>query len=90
MSAFSPLNKAILREVERVCRKNAYVAWVVGNAQYYGLPIPVDELTAELGEQVGLTCDKLLTARFRGNSAQQMREYGRRPSRESVVIFRKP
>jgi len=79
-----------LREVELVCRKNAYVAWVVGNAQYYGLPIPVDELTAELGEQVGLTCDKLLTARFRGNSAQQMREYGRRPSRESVVIFRKP
>jgi len=79
-----------LREANRVCRPGAPIAFVVGNAQYYGLPIPVDELTAEVGKQAGLECEKVLVARYRGNSAQQMREYGRNPSRESIVIFRKP
>lgn len=78
-----------LREMMRVCKSGARIALVVGNAQYYGLPLPVDELTAELGEQIGLTCDKIVAVRYRGNSAQQMGKYGRNPSRESVVIFRK-
>jgi len=79
-----------LREVARVCKPGAKVAFVVGNAQYCGLGIPVDELTAQIGEQVGLKCDGLLVARYRGNSAQQMGKYGRKPSRESVVLFHKP
>lgn len=62
----------------------------MGNAQYRGVPIAVDELTAEIGEQAGLRCDKLIVARYRGNSAQQMGKYGRNPSRESVVVFRRP
>lgn len=78
-----------LREVGRVCKQNARVAFVVGNAQYRGVPVTVDELTAEVGEQAGLTCTKIAVARFRGNSAQQMGKYGRRPSRESVVVFQK-
>jgi hypothetical protein len=77
-----------LREFRRVCRPSANLAIVVGNAQYYGETILVDELTAEIGEQAGLSCEKLCTARYRGNSAQQMGEYGRRPSRESVVLLR--
>jgi len=47
----------------------------------------VDELTAEIGEQAGLRCDKIIAARYRGNSAQQMRDHGRKPSRESIVVF---
>jgi hypothetical protein len=77
----------VLREVRRVCKRNARVAFVVGNAQYRGVPITVDELTAEVGEQAGLKCEKLLVARYRGNSAQQMGKHGRNPSRESVVVF---
>src|SRR5262249_12259727 len=42
-----------LREAARVCRPGGYVAFIVGNAQYYGQPILVDELTAEIGVQVG-------------------------------------
>jgi hypothetical protein len=80
----------VLREVRRVCKRKARVAFVVGNAQYRAVPILVDELTAEIGEQAGLTCEKLIVARYRGNSAQQMGKYGRNPSRESVVIFRRP
>jgi hypothetical protein len=79
-----------LKETARVCRKGARLAFVVGNAQYSGERIPVDELTAEIGEQVGLRCEKLVAVRERGNSAQQMGKYGRNPSRESVVEFVKP
>jgi hypothetical protein len=79
-----------LREGHRVCQKGARIAFVVGNAQYGGVPVLVDELVARIGEQVGLKCDRIIVTRYRGNSAQQMREYGRRPSRESIVVFRKP
>lgn len=79
----------VLRELKRVCRKKAPIALVVGNAQYRGEPVPVDELIAEVGEQAGLTCERLLVARYRGNSAQQMGKHGRNPSRESIVVFKK-
>jgi len=78
-----------LREIHRVCSKGARVAMVVGNAQYSGEPVLVDELTAEIGQQVGLSCERVAVARWRGNSAQQMGRYGRCPSRESVVILRR-
>lgn len=78
-----------LKEIHRVCKAGAMIAFVVGNAQYCGVPILVDELTAEIGNQVGLSCEKIIVARWRGNSAQQMGEYGRQPSRESIVIFQK-
>lgn len=78
-----------LREIKRVCKANARIAYILGNAQYFGIPILVDEITAEIGEQVGLTCEKILVARYRGNSAQQMGKYGRIPSRESILLFKK-
>lgn len=78
-----------LREVARVCRPKARIAFVVGNAQYGGQSIVVDEFTAELGETAGLTCTEIRVVRWRGNSAQQMGRFGRRASRESIVMFRK-
>lgn len=78
------------KEMRRVSRAGARIALVVGNAQYYGVPVLVDELTADVGKQVGLTCEGLLVVRNRGNSAQQMGRFGRRPSRESVVLFCNP
>ncbi|HUU91805.1 MAG TPA: DNA methyltransferase [Phycisphaerae bacterium] len=79
-----------LREIERVCRPEARIALVLGNAQYRGVTIPVDELTAEIAENAGLGCDRLLAVRYRGNSAQQMGKFGRRPSRETIVLLNKP
>ena len=78
-----------LREVARVCKTDGKVAFVLGNAQYQGVPLLVDEFTAEIGEQVGLACEEIRAIRWRGNSAQQMGRYGRKGSRESVVMFRK-
>ena len=79
-----------LCEVARVCRKGAKIAFVVGNTQYDGKAILVDEFTAEIGEQAGLTCKEIRAVRWRGNSAQQMGKYGRVASRESVVMFENP
>ena len=79
-----------LCEVSRVCCKGAHVAFVVGNAQYDGKAVHVDEFTAEIGEQAGLICQEIRAVRWRGNSAQQMGKYGRMAARESVVIFVKP
>jgi len=79
-----------LRELRRVCKRRARVALVVGNAQYCGVPVMVDELAAEIAEQVGLRCDELRTVRYRGNSAQQMKEFGRHRSRETILILTRP
>ena len=65
------------------------MAYVVGNACYSGVPIPVDEILAHIGQQIGLKLKRIVAVRYRGNSAQQMGAYGRQPSRESVVIFQK-
>ena len=78
-----------LREVARVCRNNAKIAFVLGNARYGGKAILVDEFTAELGERAGLACQEIRAVRWRGNSAQQMGKYGRVASRESIVMFEK-
>jgi hypothetical protein len=78
-----------LSECTRLLKPGGRIAFVVGNAQYRGCRLLVDELIAEIGTAIGLNLDKILAVRFRGNSAQQMREFGRMPSRESVVVFRK-
>lgn len=78
-----------LREAGRVCRRGARIAFVVGNARYEGRHVLVDEFTAEMGEQAGLTCTEIRAVRWRGNSAQQMGRYGRSAARESVVLFEK-
>ena len=78
-----------LSELMRVCKRGARIALVLGNAQYCGQPIPVDELTAEIGEQAGLVCDGLVVVRYRGNSAQQMARFGRRASRETLLLLRR-
>ncbi len=79
-----------LCEVARVCRQGARAAFVVGNTQYDGTAILVDEFTAEIGEHVGLTCNEIRAVRWRGNSAQQMGKYGLKAARESIVMFEKP
>ena len=76
-----------LREISRVLRPGCPAALVVGNARYEGRALLVDELTAEIGEAAGLTCTEIRVLRLRGNSAQQMGRFGRRPSRESLVLF---
>ena len=79
----------ILVEAQRICKTGGRIALVVGNAQYAGVQILVDQIVASIGESIGLRCEALCVARLRGNSAQQMAKFGRQPSRETIVTFRR-
>ncbi len=72
-----------------VLKPDAPAAFVVGNVRHGGVMVPVDEILVEIGEQAGYTFECGWVARLRGNSAQQMASYGREPSRETVVIFKR-
>jgi len=78
-----------LLEVARILRNDGYAAYVIGNVRHAGVMVPVDEILCEIGPRVGLEFVKAWVLRRRGNSAQQMGEYGREPARETVVLFKK-
>lgn len=78
-----------LAEIYRCLKNRGKVGMVVSNVRFSGVSIPVDEILAEIGLQVGLTCREIWVARYRGNSSQQMRDYKRDPSRESIIIWEK-
>ena len=78
-----------LLEAQRICKGGGRIALIIGNAQYAGVPVLVDEIVASIGESIGLHCEDISVARLRGNSAQQMAKFGRQPSRESIVTFKR-
>jgi DNA modification methylase len=78
-----------LKGLYPLVKENGHIVFVLGNVRFAGIIIPVDEIVAEIGEQVGLRWQKTVVARYRGNSAQQMGKFGRELSRESVIIWRK-
>ncbi|MBA2741048.1 MAG: hypothetical protein H0U46_03450 [Actinobacteria bacterium] len=77
----------VLSEIRRVLVPAGRAALIVGNAQYSGISIPVDEHLADVAERAGFVVDSVNTLRMRGNSAQQMAVYGRRAARESAVCL---
>jgi len=77
------------KELYEVVKTGGKVSFVVGNVRYSGTTIPVDTLLAEIAADVGFTLEKIIVARYRGNSPQQMGKFGREPSRESIIIWRK-
>ena len=78
-----------LSEINRSLKPKTKVGFVVSNVRYAGVNIVVDEILSEIGAQVGLTPKEIWAVRYRGNSSQQMRDYRRNPSRESIVIWEK-
>jgi hypothetical protein len=78
-----------LQEVARVLHPGGHVAYVVGNVRHAGVMVPVDRVVTELAAQVGLAFDSAWVIRLRGNSAQQMGQFGKEPSRETVVLLSK-
>ncbi len=78
-----------LQEVHRVLRNGGRAAYIVGNVRHSGIMVPVDEIIGQIATQTGLTLQAAWVMRLRGNSAQQMREFGREPSRESILFLSK-
>lgn len=79
-----------LKEIDKSLKKDGKVLMVVSNVRYEGVTIPVDLILAEIGVQTGLKLTAIWVARKRGNSSQQMKRYARRPSRESIIIWKSP
>lgn len=78
-----------LKEMASVLKSRKHIGLVVSNVRFAGIMIPVDELLAEIGEQVGLKLKKIFVLRYRGNSSQQMLRHKREPARESLIVWQK-
>ena len=78
-----------LSGIHRSLKPKGKVGFVVSNVRYAGVNIVVDEILAEIGSEVGLTPKDIWVVRYRGNSSQHMRDYERKPSRESIIIWEK-
>lgn len=74
--------------LERIIKKGGRLAFVVGNVRWGGVVVPVDHLLALIAERLGFKLEKIFVTRFKGNSPQQMKRYGKIPVRESIVILR--
>lgn len=79
-----------LLQMKKCLKNNGQLALVVSNVRFGGINIPVDQILAQIGKQAGLHIDSILTARYRGNSAQQMGKFKRKPSRESIILWVNP
>jgi len=78
-----------LSEISRCLKPGGKVGMVVSNVRFAGVNIPVDQILADIGAQTQLVPQEIWALRYRGNSSQQMRDYSRMPSRESVIIWEK-
>ncbi len=79
----------VIQEWARVLAPGAKVAMVVDNVRFEGELLPVDLVLSEMAEEVGFQVEEIIVARYKGNSSQQMKKYGRVPVRESIVVWRK-
>lgn len=77
----------VLKAVRQSLINGGYAAFVLGNVRFTGVSVPVDEIVMAIGASVGLIPQKIIVARRRNNSAQQMRDFGRDPARESIIIW---
>jgi site-specific DNA-methyltransferase (cytosine-N4-specific) len=79
----------VIKEWHRVLAEDAKVAMVVDNVRFEGEIVPVDLVLSEFAENNGFKVKKIIIARYKGNSSQQMKKYGRVPVRESIVVWEK-
>ena len=79
----------VINQCSQVLNPGAKVAMVVDNVRFEGEMIPVDLILSEMAEEVGFKVEQIITARYKGNSSQQMGKYGRVPVRESIIVWEK-
>jgi hypothetical protein len=79
----------VARNIATYLKPGGRVALVVANAQFAGESVPTDLMLSELAGQHGLRTEGIWITRYKGNSSQQMAVYGRRPVRESILLWRK-
>jgi predicted transcriptional regulator with HTH domain len=80
----------VINEMARITKSGGYCVMVNDNVRYGGEEIPVDLILSEFAEHLGFTVEKIFVLpRGKGNSSQQMGNYGRTEVRKCVYLWRK-
>ena len=80
----------VVCEMARVTKSGGYCVMVNDNVRYGGEEIPVDLILSEFAENFEFEIEKIFVlARGKGNSSQQMGNYGRTEVRKCVYLWRK-
>ena len=77
----------VIQEWFTVLAPGATIAMVVDNVRFEGEMVPVDLILSEIAEDAGFDIKDIIVARYKGNSSQQMKKYGKVPVRESIVVW---
>jgi len=78
-------------QMARLLKPGGRVYYVNDNVRYAGETIPVDLILSEFARNAGLEIRKIFTLQTgKGNSSQQMGQYGRDVLRKCVYLWRKP
>lgn len=80
----------IVLECHRVLHPNGLMFMVNDNVRYAGASISVDFIFSSIAEGLGFTVEEILVVpQGKGNSSQQMGQYGRDALRKCVYVWRK-
>lgn len=79
----------VFGELYRVLKSDGRIALVVGNVRFGGVSIPVDFMLSRISESIGFHVNQILVTRYKLNSPQQMKKYGKVPVRESIIMLQK-
>lgn len=79
----------ILNQSWHILNDGGICVLVIGNVRHAGVMVSVDEILVKVATTIGFSFESAMVARLRGNSAQQMARFGRKPARETILIFRK-
>jgi len=81
----------VVFQMSRLLKPGGRIYYVNDNVRYAGETIPVDLILSEFARRAGLEVQKIFTLQNgKGNSSQQMGQYGRDVLRKCVYLWRKP
>jgi len=80
----------VIYEMARVTKSGGYCVMVNDNVRYGGQEIPVDLILSEFADNFGYNINKIFVLpKGKGNSSQQMGNYGRTEVRKCVYLWQK-
>jgi hypothetical protein len=80
----------VIYEMARITKSGGYCVMVNDNVRYGGEEIPVDLILSEFAENFGYNVNKILVLpKGKGNSSQQMGNFGRTEVRKCVYLWQK-
>lgn len=80
----------VIAECSRVLKPDGLLFMVNDNVRYAGASISVDMILSDIAEKLGFQVKHILVlSSSKGNSSQQMGEYGREALRKCIYVWRK-